>query len=215
VEQQSRDWTKEALAHGYVVFVLDSLNQRGAKDFCGERGRGSGGVAVKDVFQALEHLKHFDFVDPDRVGLMGFSWGAIIALYASSPAVAKAFSVAKRFPAVVALYPACYIPASSTDILRADTDLPLLVLMGARDTPPFSTDCVSRLETLKARGAPVAWELYPEATHCWDCTGAQNVQGVDFAGNRRISQYSSTVTQDSRRRAFEFLNNHLKRRPGS
>ena len=61
----------------------------------------------KLAFQALEHLQRFDFVDQNRVGLMGFSWGAMVGLLASSRSVAATFSPSRRFASVVSFYPAC------------------------------------------------------------------------------------------------------------
>jgi dienelactone hydrolase len=208
-----RNWTKEALSRGYVVFVIDSLSPRGLKTVCHPPTAVSIWRGVKDSFQALDHLKRFEFVDPDRVGLMGFSWGAMVGLLASSKTVADVFSPSKRFAAVASLYPGCYFAASGTrgeiEFLRTDTDRPVLLLMGELDTETPPADCVSRLEALKDRGAPVIWHLYPKATHCWDCSSLQNLSKVDFFGHKVVYHYDEQVTHDSTQRAFDFLANHL------
>ena len=162
----------------------------------------------------LAHLKKFSFVDQERVGLIGFSWGAIIGLLASSKAYAEVFSPAQRFAAVASFYPACYRPATGNlpelELLRPDTDKSLLVLMGERDTETPPAECLPRLQTLKERGAPVEWHLYPETTHCWDCSSLNNFSKVDYLGNQIVYHYDKAVTSDSSQRAFAFLARHLK-----
>jgi dienelactone hydrolase len=123
------------------------------------------------------------------------------------------FSPSKRFAAVASFYPGCYFPASGTrgeiEFLRTDTDRPTLVLLGESDTETPPADCLLRLETLKDRGIPVSWHLYPKTTHCWDCSSLHNLSKVDFLGHKVVYLYDEQVTNDSSRRAFDFLADHL------
>ena len=208
-----RRWTKQALSRGYVVFVIDSLGPRGLKTVCHPPSPVSIWRGVKDAFQALDHLERFEFVDPDRVGLMGFSWGAMVGLLASSKTVADVFSPSKRFAAVASFYPGCHLPASGTrgeiEFLRSDTDRAILVLMGELDAETPPVDCLTRLEALRERGAPVRWHLYPKATHCWDCSSLHNFSKVDSLGREIVYLYDERITNDSTQRAFDFLADHL------
>ena len=52
IRQEIRDWTKLFLAQGYVVFVLDSLGQRGIKSNCIPPNVVPTSRGVKDAFQA-------------------------------------------------------------------------------------------------------------------------------------------------------------------
>src|SRR5258705_321762 len=103
-----QDWTKNALSRGYVAFVIDSLGPRGVKSVCIPPSPVNIWRGAKDAFQALEHLQRFDFVDQSRIGLMGFSWGAMVGLLVNSRAVAEALSPSGRFASVASFYPACY-----------------------------------------------------------------------------------------------------------
>jgi dienelactone hydrolase len=209
-----RDWTKLALGQGYVVFVMDSLGPRGLKTVCYPPTPVNPVRGAKDAFQALEHLKKFSFVDPQRIGLIGFSWGAMVGLLVSSKAYADVFSPGNRFHSVASLYPGCYFSAKGQlrefEYLRPDTDQPLLVLMGELDTETPPADCLPRLQALKEKGAPVEWHLYPKTTHCWDCKSLDNFSKTDARGNHVVYRYSKETTQDSSRRAFEFFSKPLK-----
>lgn len=214
IRPEMRDWTKVALDAGYVVFVLDSLGPRGLKTNCFPPTTVYPSRGVKDAFQALDHLKSFSFVDSTRVGFVGFSWGATVGLLLSTSEGARALSDGKRFGAVVSWYPMCNFPGTSrfpnpVEYLRPDTDKPLLVLMGEQDTETPPSECLPRLDALKKKGAPVEWNLYPNATHCWDCASIANQSKTDFQGNRVSYQYSKETTEDSMKRTFDFLAKNL------
>jgi len=204
------DWAKEAVARGYVALLIDSLGPRGAETVCyGPQKNVTFAAGVKDALQAAEHLRKFDFVDKRRIAHAGYSWGAMIGVLASSKLWGESLAAGERFAAAVSLYPGCFtIRPKSTpqfEIARPDIDRPLLVLMGADDNETPPVDCISRLQEPKAKGAPVEWHLYPNATHCWDCSNLHNFSKVDVRGNRVTYRHDKEVTADSARRMFEFL----------
>lgn len=205
------EWAKEAVARGYVALLVDTLGPRGAKTVCyGPQNNVTFATGVKDALQAAEHLRKFDFVDRRRIAHAGYSWGAMVGVLASSKLWGEALAPGGARPAaVVAFYPGCFTLRPKTgpqyEVVRPDIDRPLLVLMGAEDNETPPADCTSRLEPLKAQGAPVEWHVYPDATHCWDCSNLHNFSKTDFRGNRVTYRYDAEVTADSARRMFEFL----------
>jgi dienelactone hydrolase len=119
----------------------------------------------------------------------------------------------RRFAAAVAFYPGCFTtrPGAGNpyEIVNADIDRPLLVLMGARDTETPLAECLPRLEAAKTAGAPVKWHSYPEATPCWDCKNLDGFSKVDLRGAHVVYRYDEDVTADFARRAFEFLDSTM------
>lgn len=202
-------WAKEAVARGFVVLVLDSLGPRGADMVCaGAKGGVNLPRGTLDALQAAEHLRKFDFVDPDRVSLIGFSWGGIVGLLASSKMWADTLWPGRRFSAVVALYPKCS-PATPPnerpyDIVNPDIDRPIAVLGGEKDIDQPASDCVSRLEPLKASGAPLEWTIYPQATHCWDCESLDGFKAQTPRGDS-VLRYDRNTTLKSMDQAFEYV----------
>lgn len=204
------EWAKRAVAHGYVAFLVDSLGPRNVDTVCyGPKNGVNFVTGVNDVLRAAVHLRKFDFVDPRRVALAGYSWGAMVAVLASSRSWSEALAPGERFAAAVAFYPGCFTlrpPGRPPyEIVQPDIDRPLLVLMGGLDTETPPQECLSRLEPLKAQAAPVEWHLYPEATHCWDCGHLHGLSKVDFRGASVRYYYDAAITEDSERRLFEFL----------
>jgi dienelactone hydrolase len=211
-------WTKEAVARGYVALLIDSLGPRNVETVCmGPRGGVNFTRGVKDALQAAEHLRKFDFVDKKRIALAGYSWGAMVGVLASSKQWGATLSPGERFAAVVSFYPGCFTIRPPTgapyEIVNTDIDRPLLVLMGEKDTETPPADCVPKLETARATGAPVEWHVYPGLTHCWDCENLNGFSKVDIRGNQVVYYYHRGATQDSARRMFDFFQRTLNAQP--
>jgi dienelactone hydrolase len=208
-------WARKAVDRGYVVLLIDQLRQRGVATRC--KGK-SGGLnfarATKDMFQAAEHLRRFDFVDADRIALAGYSFGGMLALLASSKVWGETLGGGARFAAAVSFYPGCFTirPRKGLpyEIVNNDIDRPLLVLMGAKDGDTPAAECTRRLEFARAKGASAKWHVYPDATHCWDCENLDGHSKTNNRGNRTTYYYDKAVTQDSTSRMFSFLAEHLK-----
>lgn len=204
-----RYWVEQALGEGYVVLVPNGM--RGIQTDCGSPPQISNARLIKDGLDAVAHLATLPFVDARRISLVGFSKGAFVGTWMASSQVAEALRPGTPpLAAAVAVYGFCGLPPTrgrpqGAVILQPDTDRPLLMLMGAQDkeTPPDS--CLERLPPLKARGAPVEWHLYPEATHAWDSQETHNTTRTIYNGERVTYRYDASATADTRRRLFDFL----------
>jgi dienelactone hydrolase len=208
------DWAREAVARGYVAFIIDALGPRDVRSVClGPRNNVTFARGVRDALQAAAHLRRQPFVDKARVALAGYSWGAMVGLLASSRGWGEALKEDERFAAVASFYPGCFHiqppAAPAYDILREDVDRPLLVLMGDADTETPAADCVTRLQPAQASGAPVEWHVYAGATHCWDCSTLDGFSKVDVRGNHVTYRYDPATTQDSATRLFAFLERQM------
>lgn len=120
-----------------------------------------------------------------------------------------AVGVRNHFAAFVSFYPGCSTirPAKGApyEIMRTDVGRPLLMLLGGKDTETPPSECLNRLTSAKSAGAPVAWHIYPDATHCWDCIQWNGASKIDARGTHVVYSYDASVTADSSRRMFEFL----------
>lgn len=216
LKQQIGYWRKEAVKRGYVAFVIDAFSSRGSTS-CRPVPPIPMARGAKDILDAAAHLKTFAFVDKSRIATVGFSWGAMVGLLAGSPKyVAEVAPGLEALAAAVSLYPACYIGPfgkfpTGTEFLRADLATPTLLLLGGQDTETPPQECLSRLPALQESKAPVEWHVFPESTHCWDCSDQHNQRwSPPWAGGRSVVyMYDSKVTDDSAERAFAFLGRRL------
>jgi dienelactone hydrolase len=68
------------------------------------------------------------------------------------------------------------------------------------------------LQEQKSNRAPVDFLVHKNATHSWDAAalGSTVFTRVDALGHRVEYRYNAEVTAESMRRAFEFLDRHVK-----
>lgn len=66
---------------GYIVFTLDNRGSahRG-RDFEQAIHRNMGGIEVEDQGDGVEYLKSLSYVDPDRIGVSGWSYGGFMTI---------------------------------------------------------------------------------------------------------------------------------------
>jgi dienelactone hydrolase len=168
-------WLRE---EGYVVLNVDGLTPRGITregGYCDERWSDdnpryiSGNRRAQDAMIALTWLAKQPYVDPNRIGLFGFSGGANSAFavavhYAESyePPRANAWGAYDaRFKAIFAIYPRCFDKADySRTKIRTNT----MIVIGELDTSSKPEWC----KPFKAvEGVEYRLKLYPGVYHSY------------------------------------------------
>lgn len=203
-EAQMQYWVREIAAAGYLTMNVDSLTPRGHRLNCYPRPVEDGRL-LRDVYDAAEQVRQLLFVDSQRIFTIGFSLGAMTGLLAASPEMTNAVKQKDfRFTANIAVYPGCDYGRGSLYV-RSDTDRPILVLMGAKDTESPPEQCYPHLKKLKARGADVTWHTYENISHAWDSPLMDGFTKVANNGQSVTYKYSEEITKDTLKRSLEFL----------
>jgi dienelactone hydrolase len=165
-----RAWAHEFTSHGYVLLLVDSLGPRRHGESCSVEGFDPAlyRKRPRDAYGALAYLQAQPFVRGDMVGLVGWSQGGGVTLYAIGPEspVTPAELPRGGFRAAVAFYPgSCnerrHRPGWTTAI-------PLLVLTGAEDVWTPAAPCKEFIDGAVARGSPIELTIYPGAFHGFD-----------------------------------------------
>jgi len=180
---------------GYVSIVPDSFSPRGTGNVCTTNAVNTK-QRMPDAEAAANYLRTLPEVRADRIGVIGFSHGAMTALE-----LAQHPNPAAPFRAAVAYYPACSSEASSIGV-------PTLVLTGAKDDWTPSAPCAAwgaRVNDVNKLNVIV----YPDAYHGFDQPTSQYVQGGHGIVHRL--QYDSGATTDADARTDAFLASWLKR----
>ena len=203
-------WAKDFQQAGYVALLVDFMGPRGATQVCqGAQAGVTLGRTTQDFFQAAEHLRKLPYVDANKVALVGFSQGALIAFYNNSKRVRETMGVSRGFDAYVSFYPLCRLQLQSparpvVEILQRDIEKPHLMLLGSADTETPAADCESLGATVKASGRPLEFHTYADKTHCWDC---KSLNGFTKQGRHGTvtDTYDEETTRDSFERSKAFL----------
>ena len=156
IEPERRD-AERYTALGYAVLAVDSLGARGVSDGCA--GGGASVDGVMDAYGALMHLASLPFIDPERIAVVGYSFGASIALSAVEfDGPERLFD--RQFIAAAAYSPTC------PEKLAAS--VPTVILAGALDEWSPVRFCQQMMSRRSGLGAPMKLVVYPDARHAFN-----------------------------------------------
>lgn len=176
---------------------------------------------LPDAYAAKAFLTDRDDIRAEDIGLMGFSWGGVMAMLAaggSTPETADADET-EPFGALAALYPVCWgynqVPGYRFDRVVADS---LLIIAGGEDDYDSKGDCHRLLSTLpEADLANTELVFLEEATHAFDLRAPESRFDDPFAhrgegGPARI-RYSPAATKRALGKVTGFFREHLNPTP--
>ncbi len=168
-------------------FYAQALNAAGIATFEVDwfHGRGLPVTPVHNLAHAwasLAWLAAHPRIDGARVGIMGWSWGGIVALLAASDELARRQAGGPpRFAAHLALYPICWRHHAAASgrsgawrdvgpsTYRRLTGRPVHVLAGERDDYDGADGCRRFVAALPREARRhVGLTVYPRATFAWD-----------------------------------------------
>lgn len=203
--------------HGYAVFAVNNRGSNGyGKTFYHLDDKRHGEGDLQDMVYGKKYLQSLDWVDSEKIGIMGGSYGGYITA-AALTFTPEEFAVGINIFGVtnwvrtlnsippwwesykVALYDEMGDPATDGDRHRAISPLfhaqnvtkPLLVVQGANDPRVLQIESDELVEKVKANGVPVEYVLFDDEGH-----------GFSKKKNRISAQQAY----------LNFLNKHLDKR---
>jgi dienelactone hydrolase len=184
---------------GYVALFVDEFATRGVKETCAVEFR----QGPSDAFGALLYLAALPYVDRKRIGVVGYSQGADIALELAESHFSSAYEVPRGldFKAAVAFYPPCENQADRR------LQIPTLILIGESDEVTPVADCRRLASRQAGLGSDFKLVVYPGAHHLFDDSG--------LTGGRRVLgmwlQYDAQAAEQSQSEMHDFLAAKLTR----
>ncbi len=160
-------YARQFAAMGVAALVVDAFAARRdrASSFVDRLLNITESMMLADAYAGLRWLAERGDIDPDRIALLGFSYGGMATLYAAQEQVARAFAPQHlRFAGHAAFYAPCIVQFEE----RRTTGRPVLILMGAEDEIVGPERCESTADDLRAGGALVEMIVYAGAYHQWD-----------------------------------------------
>ena len=167
-------WAKEINSLGIAAFILDSFSGRGIVNTLSDQSQLDSLAMTIDAYRALALLAQHPRIDPDRIAVMGFSKGAVPAVYSSNERFRKLYDPAKvGFAAHIGLYTPCNVQYRDDDKV---TGAPIRLFHGIADDYVSIAPCRAYVERLKAAGVNVELTEYPDAFHAYDGTTSPPIQ---------------------------------------
>jgi len=177
--------------HGYVVLGINNRGSSGyGKTFYTADDQKHGREPLWDCVEGKKYLQSLPYVDGDRVGIIGGSYGGymVLAALAFRPdqfavgvdifGVSNWLRTLESIPKWwesqrVALYKEIGDPASQKEMLREISPLfhadkirkPLIVLQGANDPRVIKPESDEIVEAVKKNGVPVEYVVFPDEGH--------------------------------------------------
>jgi dienelactone hydrolase len=141
---------------------------------------------LPDLYGARAWLAAHPRVDPARIGVAGFSFGAVAAMLAATRAQNDKFLPGGQFAALMPVYPICHLYNRVPGFELADlVDAPVLIITGALDAYDNDPEAGPKLLASlgKTDAARVRCEVMPQAHHGFDMPGPER-KVEDPGGNR-------------------------------
>ncbi|HLK26919.1 MAG TPA: dienelactone hydrolase family protein [Caulobacteraceae bacterium] len=170
---------------GFVTLEPDQWSPRGLAGGAEGRPR-TVHETLPDVYGSHAFLAAHPRVDPNRIGIMGFSFGGVATMLAATKAVNAGYLGDKSFAAYMPVYPVCHLYNRAPGFEFGDlVSAPLLLVTGSEDgydNDPDAGPALARslkpLDRMKVRTAVVHG-----AHHGFDMPEI-DVEVQDPAGNR-------------------------------
>lgn len=159
-------------------------------------------ITVPDTFGGLAYLASREEIDPDRIGMLGFSWGGVMSLATAEQSYAGWFGNGRAFAAHVANYPVCYGANDATILARFGIDpllagtqflsltgAPILIQIGTEDDYDNGPEpCLNMAQELldPADRQLVDVAVYDGAYHAWDRLQVPSIAVDPFADEGRF-----------------------------
>jgi len=182
------------LSRGVATLIVDPFTPRNEPNGVSDKLNPSAGPqyydrGARDALAAVKLLRARPDIDPQRVFLQGYSYGATSSIHAVDRKSATASL--GQIAGVIAFYPLCHP--------QLDPSVPTLVLIGSNDelTPAAPCQDIKEKSNLEV-------VVYPGATHAFAVPGL--LEG-DFFGHHMA--YDRHAARDAQERADVFMSAHM------
>ena len=158
-------WAERFTDMGVAGFVVDSFNPRGIKDTGSDQSQLSPAANVADALAALKLLATHPRIDPQRIGVIGFSRGGQVAIYtALEPIRRGVIDGDLKFAVHIPFYPPC----NTLYVSEKVTGAPIRLELGGADDYTPASYCGRYVEWFRSKGVAADSVTYDGAYHMFD-----------------------------------------------
>jgi dienelactone hydrolase len=159
-------WARDLNDIGVAAFILDAFTGRGITSTVNDQTQLDSLAMTVDAYRALAMLAEHPRIDPKKIAIMGFSKGAVAAVYSSVTRFREVYGPANAsFAAHIGFYTPCNVHYRGDDKVSG---APIRMFHGIADDYVSIEPCRTYVSRLKAAGADVSLTEYPDAYHAFD-----------------------------------------------
>lgn len=173
-------WFQMLAQKGYVVWVCDNRTASGkGQESVWPIYKNMGPLELRDIEDGISYLKSLTFVDPERIGIFGWSYGGFMTSYALTHSKSFKMGIAGGTVSDWALYDSIYTERfmltpqnnkagyESTSVLKAAKNLHgrLLLIHGVMDDNVHMQNTTKFAFELQKAGKQFDLMLYPTQRH--------------------------------------------------
>ena len=153
---------------GIVAFVPDLYSARGIKTSTGSnQGLLSKATRLNDSFAAFRFLRGLKCIDPNNVGITGYSFGGVIALNSVENILASKLGDGFVYKASLPVYPSCQAVFENTN----PTKTKVHILAGSLDDFTPASYCIDMVKSKKFNKWDIDITVLDGAHHGFNRTG--------------------------------------------
>ncbi len=195
VQTNTSDWRARFEAAGWHVAVMDSHGPRGVSNNCNAKNASEGMthlIRVADAYGALDHLASQPHIDVDRILMMGWSEGAIVAGLAQTVPMLRLYDREghrNQFAGAISIAPNCDNWTWNGKPLVKRT----LVVIGSADDWTPAPLCKTFLSNYAS--SDMELHILDGATHAFDTFRSRNghiLTSRNYLGYRLIPSQAAT-----------------------
>lgn len=209
VEKINHDWASLLKNHGYVVYVIDSFKPRGWVNPVSVNWNEATTAQLADIVPAYRYLITIPYVNPKRIGILGFSMGGLSVLRVMQHVDSNPEEYQKiPFQAAASFYGVCHRLAPQATLAGNTT-----IFIGSNDDKATTNDCLALVKRSASNNNQVAIKTYPNALHGFDNfeLPASKKEVVDESGAHYHVAYNDKARQQAIEDLLFFFNQELNK----
>ena len=176
-------WARQLNEDGIAAFILDSFSGRGITSTVADQDLLHSLAMMVDSYRALDLLAAHPRIRADRIAVMGFSKGAVAAVYSAAERFRRLHGSPRHaFAAHVGLYTPCNVRYEGDAAVAA---VPIRLHHGTVDDYVPVAPCRDYVGRLRAGGADATLTEYPNGQHGFDNPAAPALVDAPTAQSTR------------------------------
>jgi dienelactone hydrolase len=166
ISARQERWVQELGSVGLATFTIDSFAGRGIINTVSDQSQLATLAMMVDAFQALATLAQHPRLDSNRIAIMGFSKGAVAAVYSAMDRFRNMYGPPDAsFAAHIGIYTPCNVAYVADDQVAKR---PIRLFHGMADDWVAIGPCRAYVERLRKAGANATLTEFPNAVHAYD-----------------------------------------------